>query len=831
MTERSPTPAGTTFEVRLASWGGRLPANHSALHEEATVNTPSIPHCWRCLGLALALLANDPVAAQTHTTDFSKSDSPNGLSRRGYGSGADGNGYSHRSIDWHQQFWGGAYRIRNSNSNRFICVDYGTGLGGDVLPAPLVQGGAFCVNPLPGFQPGHGPYAVPFEFRADFASANHFKNAPIYTGPDVPSVFPNNSNWKSCAVTLEVVNLESATEVVRQVTLGAFMWDTTTLMQFVIYDNGFPPMPPGGYRPLISDPSKPWKLKASVSNDRLSLFAAFDDTPLDGPPVVVSTEAAPGVPWNVQRVRSAALRVAGVVPTQAIEISQVKITSPNIPLYNGTSQPTTLLPSIQPLVRRKGADLFRQGSFGAVGVNCPNLLNIFAGFDATREYGEHVLEQLASGSNLRIVRFSTGEMNSKYVKDFSWSAPGWPRANFPLMELFESDPASYFAAFDRLVNAATARGILLVPVLIWGPHSPYSHANRIPKASVTAGQVKGTFGLPGGDTGPDIDAARDSMTNFVKAVAEHYAGHPTIAFWEVGNEWDNHINRTLNPLSFGTTPTCWIPTWLEFWDSPAQCATAQDFVASLIRDALPAGGGDTEHLIASGYSGTAANFLEDLGGGIYGPPSPTSFLTAMRAYYAESIDLVSVHKYIRNPGATPCGGPEPFSNWNDYMNFVDAAAEVLYPSSTDPSRAVYVGEANWKFNTPDLYDLVEWQAFLDAVSGEAVPSSGPRGQVAMLWQWMNTPQFDNAGDDVYYTEPADLTDSAHPIYKLDLVQLAAGAPCPWDCDGSDDGVVRIVDFLALLGQWGTVDTTCDFNGGGVGIAEFSQLLGHWGPCP
>ncbi|MEE8217710.1 MAG: hypothetical protein V3S03_01945, partial [Vicinamibacteria bacterium] len=580
-------------------------------------------------------------------------------------------------------------------------------------------------------------------------------------------------------MTLEVVNLESATEVVRQVTLGAFKWDTATPMQLVIYDNGFPPMS-GGSTPQISDPSEPWKLKVSVSTDHLSLFAAFDGTPLGGPPVAVSTEAAPGVPWNVQRVRSAALRIAGVVPTQAIEISQVEITSPNIPLYDGTPQPTTLLPSGEPLVRREGADILRQDRFGAVGVNSPDLLNIFAGFDATPEYGEHVLDQLASGSQLRIVRFSTGEMFSKYVKDVG--SPGWPRANYPLMELFESDPASYFAAFDRLVNAATARGILLVPVLVWGPQNPYSHANGVPQATVTAGQVKGTFGLPGGDTGPDIDAARDSMTDFVKAVAEHYAGHPTIAFWEVGNEWDDLINRTLNPLSFGTTPGCWIPTWREFWDSPAGCATAQDFVASLIRDALPAGGGDTDHLIGSGYHGTAARFLEDLGGGIYGPPSPTSFQTATQAYYAESIDLVSVHSYIRNPGATPCGGPEPFSNWNDYMAFVDAAAEVLHPSSADPSRAVYVGETNWKFNDPDPYDPVEWQAFLDAVSGEAVPGAGPRGQFAMLWDWMDTPHFDHAGDDIYYTEPADLTDTNHPIYKLDLVQLTGACTTAENCD-------------------------------------------------
>ena len=54
--------------------------------------------------------------------------------------------------------------------------------------------------------------------------------------------------------------------------------------------------------------------------------------------------------------------------------------------------------------------------------------------------------------------------------------------------------------------------------------------------------------------------------------------------------------------------------------------------------------------------------------------------------------------------------------------------------------------------------------------------------------------------------------------------------CPWDC-GDGDGMVGIVDFLAVLGQWGQVGTSCDFDGGGVGIVGFLKLLAHWGPCP
>ncbi len=54
--------------------------------------------------------------------------------------------------------------------------------------------------------------------------------------------------------------------------------------------------------------------------------------------------------------------------------------------------------------------------------------------------------------------------------------------------------------------------------------------------------------------------------------------------------------------------------------------------------------------------------------------------------------------------------------------------------------------------------------------------------------------------------------------------------CPWDCGGDNDDNVGIVDFLALLAQWGGPGS-CDFDGGGVGIVDFLKLLANWGPCP
>jgi hypothetical protein len=55
--------------------------------------------------------------------------------------------------------------------------------------------------------------------------------------------------------------------------------------------------------------------------------------------------------------------------------------------------------------------------------------------------------------------------------------------------------------------------------------------------------------------------------------------------------------------------------------------------------------------------------------------------------------------------------------------------------------------------------------------------------------------------------------------------------CPWDCARPADKMVNVVDFLALLAQWGTPGT-CDFNNSGVvDIVDFLKLLAQWGPCP
>jgi len=60
--------------------------------------------------------------------------------------------------------------------------------------------------------------------------------------------------------------------------------------------------------------------------------------------------------------------------------------------------------------------------------------------------------------------------------------------------------------------------------------------------------------------------------------------------------------------------------------------------------------------------------------------------------------------------------------------------------------------------------------------------------------------------------------------------------CPADFTGSDgnpDGVVNVVDLLALLASWGLCeDCPVDINGDGVvNVTDLLELLAAWGDCP
>ena len=81
-----------------------------------------------------------------------------------------------------------------------------------------------------------------------------------------------------------------------------------------------------------------------------------------------------------------------------------------------------------------------------------------------------------------------------------------------------------------------------------------------------------------------------------------------------------------------------------------------------------------------------------------------------------------------------------------------------------------------------------------------------------------------------------------PFTTVATFQHLAEPPCPWDCDGSNDGIVSVLDLLALLAQFdpGAPNNcnggSCDYNADGcVDIIDVLKFLAHRDPtgmgCP
>ena len=104
---------------------------------------------------------------------------------------------------------------------------------------------------------------------------------------------------------------------------------------------------------------------------------------------------------------------------------------------------------------------------------------------------------------------------------------------------------------------------------------------------------------------------------------------------------------------------------------------------------------------------------------------------------------------------------------------------------------------------------------------------------ALRWGSLYNFRFDADGPPESVTATIGLFRAGSPgEVTVTTIGPAGFVPCPWDC-GDGDGTVGIVDFLALLGEWGSTGGPCDLGLGapGAGIEEFLDLLGNWGPCP
>ncbi len=139
------------------------------------------------------------------------------------------------------------------------------------------------------------------------------------------------------------------------------------------------------------------------------------------------------------------------------------------------------------------------------------------------------------------------------------------------------------------------------------------------------------------------------------------------------------------------------------------------------------------------------------------------------------------------------------------------------------------------------YDGTDWSVTVGAgsVTWETQIETQSLSANALRWGTMYNFRFDADSGPVEDGAATTVTATlcmyrGNPPAELSVAVAGPAASmvtCPWDCEPKPDGNVGINDFLELLAQWSTVDSSCDFDGGGVGINDFLDLLGNWGSCP
>jgi hypothetical protein len=187
------------------------------------------------------------------------------------------------------------------------------------------------------------------------------------------------------------------------------------------------------------------------------------------------------------------------------------------------------------------------------------------------------------------------------------------------------------------------------------------------------------------------------------------------------------------------------------------------------------------------------------------------------------------------PSGTVCGGNDV--NVALPGNPLSTGLGAGWSCSGDPIGVLHVYNENTLDPDMDIALRIKQDTngdgFFDAVAGTACVGNGT--VVAFFsdfsdWQALENPRV--------CPNPTCMRSIQDETLLSNAVCLAVGGcaqehPCPWDCGIPHNKTVDIIDFLALLGQWGIVGAPCDFGLGspGVSVNDFLKLLSAWGPCP
>jgi len=253
-----------------------------------------------------------------------------------------------------------------------------------------------------------------------------------------------------------------------------------------------------------------------------------------------------------------------------------------------------------PILQREGTQLTLGGHpFHEISFDAYNLLELWLGGQGQTARDElHALR----ANGFRVVRVMASPYGASQFEDV----------------FFDADPAAqaakreaYFAQFDELLAAADANGIRIVADLVWN----VANLGDLGGHSVRLGMTDRT------------SLGRQRVEGYMRAVVSRYAYRPTIAMWEIGNEWN--LGADIQ--------------WPQFDYTSDDLAATYAQLAAMIKEV------DPSHLVTTGDSAprpSAMHLLRAVRAGLpvdWTPDTAADLTEYLALVNPAPIDVMSIH--------------------------------------------------------------------------------------------------------------------------------------------------------------------------------------------